>query len=457
MRLPRLGPRRPVPAALLRQAELEAERIVALLRVAVALGLILSLMLALDQVPPYEAAYVKRQVGLASVTMLSYLALGVLTYWAVVRGLFQPWMIWLAATADCAFMLVNTYLSLVNGGVPGAMVFAMPSVWMVPVVLAFGVLRFNPLLLAYMAGLMAAGLVWLALWQPGQELPDAGLRLQMTLTTPPNLIRVVMVALAGLVLVVAADRMRMLLHRSIEEARQKANLTRYLPAQLADRLAGGGLEALREGRQQQMAVLFIDLRGFTRWCEGRAPQEVSALITGFRTRVQRVADRTGGLIDKYIGDAAMILFEGEEAGAGALDCAEGLLQEIGAWRRDREGAGEKVLAAGIGVHWGEVYAGVAGTPERLEYSVFGDTVNIAARLEQLSKERGMAAVASAALFEAAGACAAEGGAPAREGWTELPPEPLRGRREGLALFGRACDAGGSDLPQIKDLGDCSTV
>ncbi|MFW8593605.1 adenylate/guanylate cyclase domain-containing protein [Cribrihabitans neustonicus] len=454
MRAPRLAPRRPVPPALLRQAELEAERIVALLRVAVALGLLVSLMLALDQVPAYEEAYVKRQVGLASVTMLSYLGLGVATYGAVVRGLFRPWMIWLAATADCAFMLINSYLSLVNGGVPGAMVFAMPSVWMVPVVLAFGVLRFNPALLAYMAGLMAAGLVWLALWRPEQELPDAALRLQMTLTTPPNMIRVVMVMLAGLVLVVAADRMRMLLHRSLEEARQKANLTRYLPRQLADRLAGGGLEALREGRQQQMAVLFIDLRGFTRWCEGRAPQEVSALITGFRTRVQRVADRTGGLIDKYIGDAAMILFEGEGAAARALDCAEGLLQEIADWRRER---GDAALAAGVGVHWGEVYAGVAGTPERLEYSVFGDTVNIAARLEELCKERGMAAVASAALIEAAGACGAEAGAPARTGWTKLPPEPLRGRREGLALFGRAAEEKGADLPRIKDLGDCPTV
>ncbi|MEX0301519.1 MAG: adenylate/guanylate cyclase domain-containing protein, partial [Leisingera sp.] len=94
-------------------------------------------------------------------------------------------------------------------------------------------------------------------------------------------------------------------------------------------------------------------------------------------------------------------------------------------------AGEAGLDAGIGVHWGEVYAGVAGTPARLEYSVFGDTVNTAARLEQLTKTQGMALIASAAVLEAAGI------KPAREGWTALPSAALRGRRSGLALFGKA--------------------
>lgn len=417
--------------AALRAAEVEAERIVALLRIAVALGLMLAMMLALDSVRVVDEPHLRRQIGLAIATMLSYLTVGVLIYWAIGRGLFQPWMIWLAVLADCSFLLLNTFLSLVNTGVPGGAVFAMPAVWMAPVVLAFGVLRLSPLRLAVMLVLIAAGLGWMILWQPPEAAPDLVERIRLTLDAPPNFMRLVMLCLAGAVLVVAAVRMRSLLHRSLEEARQKANLTRYLPAQLADRLAGGGLAALQEGRQQQMAILFIDIRGFTSWCEGREPLEVSRLITEFRARVEDVAGRTSGLIDKYIGDAAMILFEGDQAAVRALDCAEGLLVEMAAWCRMREQAGDAGLAAGIGVHWGEVFSGVTGTPQRLEYSVFGDTVNTAARLEQLTKEHGMALIASETLLRHAGV------EPARNGWIALPAEVLRGRSKGLALFGKA--------------------
>ncbi|UWQ79471.1 adenylate/guanylate cyclase domain-containing protein [Leisingera sp. S132] len=431
MKLPlALMTQRAEEAVLLRSAEVEAERIVALLRIAVALGLMLTMVLAVESVRVIEEPHLRRQVGLAAATMLSYLAVGVLIYWAIGKLLFKPWMIWLAVFADCAFLLLNTFLSLLNTGVPGGALFAMPAVWMAPVVLAFGVLRLNPLRLAVMLVLIAAGFAWMILWQPPQAAPDLVERIRLTLDSPPNFMRLVMLCLAGGVLVVAAVRMRALLHRSIEEARQKANLTRYLPAKLAGRLAGGGLEAMQEGRQQEMAILFIDIRGFTTWCEGREPQEVSSLITEFRTRVESVAARTGGLIDKYIGDAAMVLFEGDLAAAQALGCAEGLAAQMNDWRRAREQAGDTGLGAGIGVHWGEVFSGVTGTQDRLEYSVFGDTVNTAARLEQLTKAQGMMVIASADLLEAAGA------EPAREGWMALPPEVLRGRSKGLALYGK---------------------
>ncbi|WP_052249051.1 adenylate/guanylate cyclase domain-containing protein [Leisingera sp. ANG-Vp] len=418
-------------AALLRAAEVEAERIVALLRIAVSAGLLAALVLAVDAVQTVDQDYLWHQIGLAAAMLLAYMAVGILSFAAIRKDVFRRWMIWAAVTADCVFLFLNSWLSLVNSSLSGDVVFAMPSAWMAPLVLAFGVLRFNPLLLAYQVVLVAAGFVWLVFWEPATLSAEAVQRVNVAMATPPNLMRVLMISLAGLVLLVAALRMRGLLHRSLEEARQKANLTRYLPAQLAGRLAGGGLAALQEGRQQKMAVLFIDIRGFTSWCEGRAPQEVSRLITEFRSRVEEVAGKSGGLIDKYIGDAAMILFEGRNGAAQALDCAEGLLVEMEDWRQAREQAGEAGLGAGIGVHWGEVFSGVTGTPERLEYSVFGDTVNTAARLEQLTKAQDLALIASASVLEAARA------EPAREGWSALPPEILRGRRSGLALFGKA--------------------
>lgn len=417
-------------AALLTAASVDAERTVALLRITVALGMIAMLFMAIEGVPDIDEQYLRRQVGLAFMTMGAYLALGTASLWAVQRGHFRPWMVWPVVTLDCLFLLANTGLSLANSDVPGLVVFAMPSVWLVPVILAFAVLRFNPLLMGYAAAVITLGLIALALWTPAEVTEDIGRRMQLTMQTAPNMMRVTMIALSGVVLVAAARHTRALLFQSIREARQKANLTRYLPAKMAGRLAGGGLDTLREGRLVHMTVLFIDMRNFTRWCEGRDPAEVSALITDFRSRVQTAADASSGLIDKFLGDAAMVLFEGPNGAASAVDCATRLLEEMDDLAQSARTAGVDPVTAGIGLHCGDVFAGVVGNTDRLEYSVFGDTVNIAARLEKLTREVDMPVVASAAVLAEAGA------EPARNGWTALPPVQLRGRSSGVAIFGR---------------------
>lgn len=412
-----------------RQAEVEAERVVSVLRIGVSLGLLLIFFLTVwDNVETVES-YLRRQWLFALATMFSYLLLGLFTLWRARRGMFRGWMIWTGVTLDCAFLLVNAWVGLENTSLPGGVTFLLPPIWLVPGVLAFAVLRFNPYLQAYTVLLIVTGLSLMVFWQPEQVPVQAAERALFLLSLPPNIIRISMIALAGIVLVVAAYRMRGLLHRSITEAQARTNLTRYLPAQLAGRLAGGGLEELRQGQRQQMAVLFIDIRRFTSWSEGRDPQEVSAYITEFRRRVQRAAACSNGLIDKYIGDAAMILFEGEDGAQRALDCAGALDEELQRWTALRLEAGEGPVEAGIGLHWGEVFSGVVGNAERLEYSVFGDTVNIAARLEQLTRQEDARIIASAALFDAAGA------KPARDGWIALPPVHLRGRSSGLDIFG----------------------
>lgn len=415
---------------LLRQAEVEAERVVSLLRIGVSLGLFVIFFATVWENVETVEDYLRRQWLFALATMFSYLALGVFTLWRARRGMFRSWMIWTGVTLDCAFLLANAWVGLENTSLPGGVTFLLPPIWLVPVVLAFAVLRFNPYLQAYTVVLIVAGLSLMILWQPEQVPVQAAERALFLLSLPPNVIRISMIALAGVVLVVAAYRMRALLHRSITEAQARTNLTRYLPAQLAGRLADGGLEELRQGQRQQVAVLFIDICGFTRWSEGRDPQEVSALITEFRRRVQRAAARSNGLIDKYIGDAAMLLFEGQDGANRVLGCAVALEAELAEWSDLRRKAGEMPVTAGIGLHWGEVFSGVVGNAERLEYSVFGDTVNIAARLEQLTRSANVPIIASEAVFQAAGT------EPAREGWSALPPVHLRGRSNGLAIFAR---------------------
>ncbi|MEQ9121153.1 MAG: adenylate/guanylate cyclase domain-containing protein, partial [Alphaproteobacteria bacterium] len=224
----------------------------------------------------------------AGATLGAYFLLGLASYVAERRGRYRPWMSWLTVTGDCAFLHLSLWLALGNTGLAGGYLVALPSIWLAPAVLAFGALRFNPLLQAYVLVLVAAGFG--AMGAVGFVPPLADHRpppaaLNLFFSPPPNVMRLAMLALAGVVLVVASLRARRLLARSIAETRRRMNLTRYLPQEIAGRLAEGGLDELRRGERRQVAVLFVDVRDFTRLTETMAPEAIGALATDFRRRV----------------------------------------------------------------------------------------------------------------------------------------------------------------------------
>jgi adenylate cyclase len=243
-----------------------------------------------------------------------------------------------------------------------------------------------------------------------------------------------MVLLAGLVLVLAAARARALLRRAIDEERRRTNLTRYLPPEIAGWLAETSVEELRRGRRQAVAVLFTDIRGFTERAEAMAPEDLGRFVAEFRRRVSLAAGRHGGVIDEFVGDSAMVVFgvptPGPADARDALRCARGLLAEVAGWNTSRAAAGLEPVRIGVGVHCGEVFCGAVGDEGRLEFTVLGDTVNVAARLEQATKAAGFALIASRELLDAAGEDAAS-----EPGWTPLPVAPLRGRHAPVRLFG----------------------
>jgi adenylate cyclase len=407
----------------LRQAEIDAEGLVSLLRMFVAASLLVFFFLIVSPVDGLQVDLLRRQWVFAVATMLAYLVMGAVFYGLSRLKRLRHWMIWVALTGDCLFFLLNLRAGLANTDLSGDYVFALPPVWLAPLVMAFGVLRLDPVKQAYALVLMLGGLAWF-IFLPGEG-SVTGLedKARLFLSAPPNFIRLVMIALAGVAMIVAAQRMRALLKNSIAEARQKANLTRYLPSRIAGQLANEGLDALRHGTRQEMCVMFIDIRGFTRWAQDRNPQEVTGFITEFRSRVSRVVSDHSGVIDKFMGDAVMVLFDGPGDARSAVACAQALTEEMDDWSCER---GDPVRI-GIGLHRGEVFCGVVGDTGRLEYSVFGDTVNSASRLEQLTKTSGFAVVVSQGVLNAAD----ETG----RGWAVLPPVELRGRSGPVEIRG----------------------
>lgn len=426
----------PQTEALFVQAERRAERTISLLRILIAFVLGTAFLFSVEATDFEDSGLLLRQWVFAAGTIAAYFLLGVTSYVANLRGYYRAWVPWVSVTCDAAFLLAGTYFGLINTGLGGNFLISMPSIWLIPVVLAFGALRFNPSLQSYQITLLMAGIVWIGLigigWDTGLQ-PQAGPVLNYFFASPPNLMRLSMVLLAGIVLIIAAVRTRALLARAITETQRSMDLTRFLPQEIADRIKGDGLDTLRRGRRQNAAVMFVDIRKFTQLSETMGPEALGPFVTEFRRRMARSAAASSGTIDKFIGDAAMIVFglidSDDNDAANALHCAMLIQEELKDWNAIRSTHGEAGVAVGIGIHHGEVFCGAMGDDARLEYTVLGDTVNVAARLQELTKEVDRAVVISDATLSAAG------GKPDKSAWQKLPRSTVRGRSGEITLYG----------------------
>ncbi|MBW8791917.1 MAG: adenylate/guanylate cyclase domain-containing protein, partial [Rhizobium leguminosarum] len=201
--------------------------------------------------------------------------------------------------------------------------------------------------------------------------------------------QLVFLALVTGILALAVWRSRRLVYRRAAAEAERAALSRYFSPNLVQELSTRSRE-LAQPAVQPVAVLFADMVGFTAISERLAPDALVSLLREFHGRLVQVAFAHGGTIDKYIGDGIMVHFgtprPRKEDPTQALACAGAMIEEIRGWSVDRVRRGEVPIEIGIGVHYGEVLVGNIGDARRLEYTVLGDTVNVASRLERLTRE-----------------------------------------------------------------------
>ena len=167
------------------------------------------------------------------------------------------------------------------------------------------------------------------------------------------------------------------------------NFGRYVPRKLVGRLIHDG--RIGDGSEERdLTVMFTDIAGFTATCEGLSPNDVAAFINHHLTLVAACIDREGGTIDKYIGDAVMAFWGApdriDDAPARACRAALAIGRAIQADNAARLAQGKSPVRIRIGLHRGPLIVGDIGAPERINYTVVGDVVNAAQRLESLGKE-----------------------------------------------------------------------
>lgn len=258
-------------------------------------------------------------------------------------------------------------------------------------VVAFGV---------WTASLWTIGLVW-ANWKSNSR-PEFTERIHEVFPNDPvlaaimdpnsfnyawRLQEVVAFLIVSAILALTVRRSGDLLKNHAASERERTNLSRYFSPNVVEELAHND-EPLKKVRMQNVAVLFIDIVGFTKYANGRQPDQVIATLRAFHGKMEEEVFRHGGTLDKYLGDGLMATFgtpsAGEHDASNALRCAQAMISALAELNIQRTTVGEPPIEAGVGVHYGPVVLGDIGA-NRLEFAVIGNTVNVASRLEGLSR------------------------------------------------------------------------
>jgi adenylate cyclase len=230
--------------------------------------------------------------------------------------------------------------------------------------------------------------------------------------------KVVAISLVTGVLAVGTMRSRRLLAEAASEGQARRELTRFFSPDVATRIVSAA-DAIRpgQGELRQATALMIDLRGFTRLASTLPPERVMELLGDFQRRMVAVLFAHGGSVDKFLGDGILAHFgAATESAAHAADCLRAIDQIVVAaeeWSRAAAESGVPGLGVGAACASGELVFGAVGDCDRLEYTVIGNPVNVAAKLEKHTKTEGVRALASATTWQLAVAAGYAASAPRR--------------------------------------------
>ncbi len=181
---------------------------------------------------------------------------------------------------------------------------------------------------------------------------------------------------------------------------------KYLPVDLVRGLLDSGQEARLGGERRELTIAFTDIAGFTSTAEGLTSDQLVGHLGDYLAAVSRAVTDSGGTVDKYIGDAVMAFWGAPvprpDHAAAACVAAVRCQQRLAELRPGWEAAGRPPFHTRYGVHTGEVTVGNIGSPARMNYTVIGDAVNLASRLESLNKHYGTSALVSGETLRAAG-------------------------------------------------------
>ena len=220
----------------------------------------------------------------------------------------------------------------------------------------------------------------------------------------------------------------------------------YVPPELVEKMLEHPGQYSMRAESKELTVMFCDMRGFTHLSEQLPPQELQAFLNTVFNRLTQVIRRYGGTIDKYMGDCVMAFWgapvDAPNHAALAVQAAVDMAAAIRELSEQNRQAGRAEVSVGIGINTGVMSVGDMGSAVRRSYTVVGDAVNLASRLEGLGSLYGATVVASESTMQAAPAYA----------WQELDRVRVKGRQQAVTIYtpvGRATDLGADEASRLR--------
>jgi adenylate cyclase len=326
---------------------------------------------------------------------------------------------YIGALIETSLPTVILFLQIRSMGASQALGFVVPLIYFIFVILS--TLRLDFWLSTFTGFVAAAELLTVALiFDPSSGSGEPQIYF--------HAVRSTIILICGVLAGAVGAQLRRQFAASIVAATARDRVTnlfgQHVSPQVVERLMAAGTSAA--GDLRHVAVMFVDFRGFTAGAQSRTPQEVVDRLDGAFAVLVDILDREGGIVNKFLGDGFLALF------GAPLETSDAAHRAVAAGR-EMLTAMERInaqtswpLRIGIGIHFGEVVAGNIGSPRRKEYTVIGDTVNFASRLEALNKEFGSQLLISASVREALG----EDGSDA----VALGEVEVRGYEQKVAVF-----------------------
>ena len=404
----------------------KAEKTAAIIRLGV-FTIMLASFLALEDNFPWTT--------LPVILLGCYALAGLVGLGLSLADIYRPWFAFVYSSLDI-LVLFGFFSALAElYHLPLQENFRLPGASLIFLFIALAAFRYQVSLIVYTLGLYIV--LWLVLvFSFGDDAASGTGINYVILPLRAEYLRLAITVFVALITSIFVYRTYQLLLHSIVENRQRENLSKYLPASLVRNMAYEGSNLIEESHCQKAAVLFVDVCGFTKMSENRSPREVIDFLTEFRRRMNGAVEANSGTIDKFIGDAIMVVFgvpsPRKDDARNALQCGIDMLKNLAEWNNERRLQGREPVEVGIGIHYGEVIAGALGDESRVEYTVIGDTVNVAERLEGLTRDMPSSLIVSKALYDQAGPL------PEQPEMVPLTNVNLKGRSSTIDLYASAC-------------------
>ena len=379
------------------------------LRTSLLAALFLVALVAFNVVAAFEPQFVREQLGQEfPIREMRWFFLAAFLYEATARVVFG-----MAQARGWRLPPFGRFVNaFIETGLPGIPIYILsthldpvfglnsPAPYAYPIFVLLSVLRLDARISVFTG--VVAGVQYAALYFLLRGVaPAAESTERLMMSAPVYLIRSAMLVFLGLAAAFVASQLRTRILAAFESMHERDQIVgvfgRHVSPEVADRLIAGGAD---RGETRAVSVLFLDIRGFTSFSESRPPEEVFEFLNTLFAFMIEIVHAHNGIINKFLGDGFMAVF------GAPLDSVSHKRESVAAARRIVMALDRKIeagdfpsVAVGIGIHSGEAMTGNVGSDRRMEYTIIGDVVNLASRLEQMNKEAGTRVLLSGEVYE----------------------------------------------------------